>query len=79
MICSVFVGYNVVVAKNNGKVQPCYFIKKDMGSIYKKIRFNKNLMKCPFDSCACPFSIYEEELFKKALLEIKETKKNPDK
>lgn len=64
-------GYNVAIILNDGEVRPCYSIIKKIGNIYEHINFRDNLRKCPFESCSCPFSIFEPYLFKKALYEIK--------
>lgn len=68
-ICNA--GYNTVAVMSDGKVQPCFFIRTEIGSIYKDINFYKRLIRCPSDLCVCPFPVYEEYLFKKALYELK--------
>jgi len=59
-------GYNVAYIHSNGDITPCEPINKIIGNIYEKIRFEKDLMICPFKSCSCPLYLYDVNLFQKA-------------
>jgi len=76
-ICNA--GYNACVAYQRGDIHPCFqFNKEDdktkIGNLYKEIRFNDDMMKCPFDSCSCPLNQYDKKLFDKALKETNNKK-----
>jgi MoaA/NifB/PqqE/SkfB family radical SAM enzyme len=60
-------GYNAMISNKHGQVQPCYFIGRSMGHIYKKITLRQGLIKCPITFCSCPFSYCESNLFQQAL------------
>jgi MoaA/NifB/PqqE/SkfB family radical SAM enzyme len=60
-------GYNAVIAYKDGKLQPCFSIDTSLGNIYEAITLNNNLMKCPLDYCDCPLTIFDPQLFKKAI------------
>jgi len=72
-ICNA--GYNVAVIFPNGDVFPCYKLKEKLGSIYQGVTFRKNLVRCPFDFCPCPFKEYDSNLFQKAMKEVEVEKK----
>jgi len=65
-ICNA--GYNVCVVSSNGTVRPCQGIDEIMGSIFNKIKFKKELIRCPRENCECPLSC-DSYLFEKALIE----------
>jgi len=67
-ICNA--GYNFAFCWENGDVTPCH--RRDMrriGSLEKGIKFNDDLMVCPYEFCACPRCVYDPYLFNKALRE----------
>jgi MoaA/NifB/PqqE/SkfB family radical SAM enzyme len=64
-------GYNVVIVRNNNNIYPCYGIRKKIGNIYKSIKLNNKLIKCPVDYCDCPLLEIDSLLFKKALAETR--------
>jgi MoaA/NifB/PqqE/SkfB family radical SAM enzyme len=59
-------GYNIAMVSGDGKIQPCMFIKKDMGHIYDKVHFSNELVHCPLDFCPCPYPVFFPDLYKKA-------------
>lgn len=66
-ICNA--GYNVGLVSITGDIQPCHLINKNMGNIYKEIKFSDKVIKCPFEFCFCPMKNYDDYLFKKAIEE----------
>ncbi|MFA5090316.1 MAG: hypothetical protein WC510_04715 [Candidatus Omnitrophota bacterium] len=63
-------GYNIgVVLEEDGNISPCIFIRERIGNIYGRINFRDKLIRCPLDFCACPLSICDPYLFKKAIEE----------
>lgn len=60
-ICNA--GYNIVAALQNGIIVQCFTIYKEMGHIYKKIKFNNKLTLCTVCYCGCPFYKYDQALF----------------
>ncbi len=62
-------GYNIGVIMNDGEVRPCYALYKKIGNIYEGINFRKSLIRCPVDICTCPFPVFEQYIFNKALAE----------
>jgi MoaA/NifB/PqqE/SkfB family radical SAM enzyme len=65
-ICNA--GYNACFVSSNGTVRPCQGIDEIMGSIFNKIKFKKELIRCPRENCRCPLSC-DSYLFEKALIE----------
>jgi len=61
-------GCNVARVWPNGVVWPCFYIDKEMGSVYKEIRFEDSLMSCPLSYCGCPLNYHDPYLFEKAKL-----------
>ena len=64
-ICNA--GYNAAIVAGNGNIYPCLNIYHNLGNIYKKIRYNNKLIKCPVKSCEFPLNQYDISLFKKSL------------
>ncbi len=62
-------GYNIAVVMPKGEIQPCFGLENKIGNIYNKINFKNNLIRCPFNFCGCPVTVFEPYLFKKALQE----------
>ena len=62
-------GYNLAVVMDDGYVQPCFSIYQKLGNIYNGFQFNEYLIKCPFKYCPCPFPVFENYLYDKALEE----------
>lgn len=62
-------GYNVVIARKNGIIYPCYGIKKKLGNLYRGVKLYKKLIKCPIKYCDCPFLDMDAYLFNKAIAE----------
>lgn len=74
-ICNA--GYNILLVKQTGVINPCYQINQELGNIYEKIKFNDYLITCPHDFCGCPFFTFDANvLFTKAL---KDFHKDPPK
>ncbi|MCX5700991.1 MAG: hypothetical protein NTZ63_05570 [Candidatus Omnitrophica bacterium] len=61
-------GYNVCVVAPDGSAIPCARISENLGNIFDKINFKKELMKCPHELCGCPLKCYDPYLFDKALV-----------
>ena len=60
-------GYNIAVVGKKGKINPCFFIDENMGTINRSIRFRKYMRICPFESCRCPFPVFFPAFYEKAL------------
>ena len=60
-------GYNAVVAKSNGNINPCMHLNADLGNLYKGIKFKDKMVFCHVNYCACPLNMYDPYLFEKAL------------
>ncbi len=56
-------GYNAAAINSNGNIFACYSVPLKLGNIFKKIKFNRQLLRCPVESCSCPLKIYEPYLF----------------
>jgi len=69
-------GYNTGIVGSDENIYTCSQIHENIGNIYKKISFKKKLLKCPIDSCDCPWFKYSVFLFEKALREKKGCKNN---
>jgi len=66
-ICNA--GYNSGIVNPNGDVSRCSNVNKNMGNIYKEIKFDNHLIRCPSELCICPLKDYDKGLFKRALKE----------
>jgi hypothetical protein len=64
-------GYNVGIVDIFGNVRVCDESSVKIGNVYKKIKFKKELITCPFEICACPVNICDRFLFEKAMEENK--------
>ena len=60
-------GYNWAVVSPQGLCRPCEHFKWGMGSIYEGIQFQKDMVRCPVQNCSCPFWLYHNNLFLRAL------------
>ena len=60
-------GYNVAVVNRKGEIRPCLNLQESLGNIYDSISFKKDLLRCQFDFCECPPSVYGHGLYQKAL------------
>jgi MoaA/NifB/PqqE/SkfB family radical SAM enzyme len=74
-ICNA--GYNAAIVTPSGRVLSCYPLSESLGSIYRRIRFRKNLVVCPFDFCGSPLSDHDKVLFQEALGEAEPRKPSP--
>ncbi|TFG23851.1 MAG: radical SAM protein [Promethearchaeota archaeon] len=63
-------GYDVVFADPKGDLFGCAYLKKKIGNVYEKIRFNDNISRCPFEFCPCGLDS-DLYLYKKAIRETK--------
>ncbi len=70
-------GYNIGVINPNGDLTFCNQIRKPMGNIYDKIKFNNKIVRCPFEFCGCPLNILDTYLLKKAIKETNLKIMNP--
>ena len=70
-------GYNAGIINPKGNVFQCGKMRKPMGNIYKKIEFNDNLIRCPFNTCGSPLNIYDPYLFGKAKKTMKSSVMHP--
>lgn len=60
-------GYNVAQVNGNGDIRPCLNLQESLGNIYDSITFKKDILRCQFDFCECPPSVYGPDLYQKAL------------
>lgn len=67
-ICNA--GYNALAVLPNGDIRTCFHIPENLGNIYQKIKFKKNLVFCPASFCGCPFNMYFQDMFNQVLSEV---------
>jgi MoaA/NifB/PqqE/SkfB family radical SAM enzyme len=60
-------GYNAVIATPDGRIRPCFYSDKIIGHIYEEIRFQTELIHCPYDYCQCPIKYYDSYLYQQAV------------
>lgn len=65
-------GYNVGVVQPTGVIHPCYNLYKEIGYLYGRVNFQKEMTTCPVEVCACPVFQYDKHLWNKALAENKQ-------
>jgi MoaA/NifB/PqqE/SkfB family radical SAM enzyme len=59
-------GYNSAVVWPDGDIWPCLYVPMPVGNIFKKIKYNDHLIRCPKNFCGCPCKTFQPELFKNA-------------
>lgn len=69
-ICNA--GYNVGIVSNKGDIRPCHLINKNIGNIYKEIKFIDKVIRCPFEFCHCPLNNFDPSLYNMALEKSKD-------
>lgn len=60
-------GYNVAAVDRKGDIHPCYQLQESLGNIYESISFKMDLLRCQFDFCRCPPSVFGQDLYQKAI------------
>ena len=46
-------GFNIVKVNPMGNITVCDQIRKNLGNVYEKIKFNEKIIRCPCEYCRC--------------------------
>jgi len=60
-------GHSAAVIRLDGKIYPCYQIYYNLGNMDEGVNLFKDLIRCPLDTCTCPFNSYEPYMYEKAM------------
>jgi len=60
-------GYNVAVVNRMGEMHPCSKLQESLGNVYERISFKKDILRCQFDFCKCPPTVYGHDIYQMAL------------
>jgi MoaA/NifB/PqqE/SkfB family radical SAM enzyme len=62
-------GRNAAVVFQDGEIRPCFFVTRRLGNICDEFHFDDRMTMCPVNYCPSPLKLYDEYLYRKALLE----------